>query len=86
VKPVFPFLGVLLLAPLAATCAAVVPASAREVHAPVVVGRPPADAVCGLVRLESGELRHYDYGFDPTPEIHHHPDFAADTTWRQRIN
>jgi hypothetical protein len=53
------------------------PASIQEVHAPVWVGRPPSDAISGLVRLENGELRHYDYGFDPTPEIHHHPDFLA---------
>jgi len=53
------------------------PRSITEVHAPVWVGRPPSDAISGLVRLENGELRHYDYGFDPTPAIHHHPDFLA---------
>jgi hypothetical protein len=53
------------------------PRSISEVHAPVWVGRPPSDAISGLVRLENGELRHYDYGFDPTPEIHHYPDFLA---------
>ena len=74
--PLF-ILAALLLAPGVALWAAEPPTSVREVHAPVVVGRPPSDAVCGLVRLENGELRHYDYGFDPTPDIHHHPDFLA---------
>ena len=53
------------------------PHSIKDLHAPVWVGRPPSDAICGLVRLENGEVRHYDYGYDPTPEIHHHPDFLA---------
>jgi len=53
------------------------PHNVRDVFAPVWVGRPPSDAISGLVRLENGEIRHYDYGFDPTPEIHHHPDFLA---------
>jgi hypothetical protein len=69
------------------------PRTIRDVYAPVWVGRPPSDAVSGLVRLETGELRHYDYGFDPTPEIHHHPDFLATSyifsldqglTWRSK--
>src|ERR1700761_7669337 len=57
--------------------AAIAQQPASKIFAPLWVGRPPSDAVSGLVRLESGELRHYDYGFDPTPEIHHHPDFLA---------
>ena len=53
------------------------PRDVRDIFAPVWVGQPPSDAVSGLVRLENGEIRHYDYGFDPTPTIHHHPDFLA---------
>ena len=67
----------ILLAPLAQVNAAAPPHTVRDVYAPVWVGRPPSDAISGLVRLETGELRHYDYGFDPTPTIHHHPDFLA---------
>ena len=29
------------------------------------------------MRLDTGELRHYDYGFDPTPAVQHYPDFLA---------
>lgn len=71
-----PFL-LLSLVPLAVLHAADLPSSVQDINAPVWVGRPPSDAVSGLVRLADGELRHYDYGFDPTPEIHHHPDFLA---------
>lgn len=35
--------------------------SVSDIWAPVVVGRPPADACMGLVRLESGEIRYYNY-------------------------
>jgi hypothetical protein len=69
------FIYALLLAPLAALQAAEPPRKIGDVHAPVWVGRPPSDAVSGLVRLENGELRHYDYGIDPTPELRSHPDF-----------
>ncbi len=32
-----------------------------DIYAPVVVGHPPRNAFVGLVKLESGELRHYNY-------------------------
>ena len=51
------------------------PASVADVNPPLWVGRPPSDSFSGLVQLEDGELRDYDWGFDPTPEIHHYPDF-----------
>ena len=70
-------LPLLLLLPCVVLHAAGLPKSVAEINAPLWVGRPPSDAVSGLVRLANGELRHYDYGFDPTPEIHHHPDFLA---------
>ena len=35
------------------------PSSLKDVYGPVVVGRPPVSAYCGLVKLDSGELRHY---------------------------
>jgi len=34
----------------------------NDVFSPIFVGRPPTDAGDGLVRLENGELRHYNYG------------------------
>lgn len=33
-----------------------------KVYAPKVVGSPPDNAFVGLVRLENGEIRHYNYG------------------------
>jgi hypothetical protein len=51
-----------------------IPLSIREVNAPVWVGRPPSDAGYGLVRLENGELRHYDYGTQVSPDILSYPD------------
>lgn len=33
-----------------------------KVHEPTVVGSPPYNAFIGLVRLENGEIRHYNYG------------------------
>ena len=36
--------------------------------APRFVGRPPTDAGFGLVRLETGELRHYNYGHQGTED------------------
>ncbi|MDD2600435.1 MAG: sialidase family protein [Kiritimatiellae bacterium] len=42
-----------------AASAAGVPAKLADVFEPVVVGHPPCDAFYGLVKLDSGELRHY---------------------------
>jgi len=39
-----------------------------EVYAPVFVGRPPSDAFIGLIRLDDGEIRHYNYGEHPDPK------------------
>ena len=33
-----------------------------KVYEPTVVGSPPNNAFVGLVRLENGEIRHYNYG------------------------
>ena len=74
-NPTLPLLTALLLAQLVPLHAAEPPRTLRDVHAPLWVGRPPSDAVSGLVRLENGELRHYDYGIDPTPELRFHTDF-----------
>ena len=69
------------------------PASVTDVHTPICLGRPPCDAICGLVRLEDGEIRHYDYGDQVTVELHNHPDhlpenyiFSRDDglTWQSR--
>ncbi len=40
-----------------------------EIFAPVFVGRPPSDAYFGLSLLESGEIRHYDYGEQSQLEV-----------------
>ncbi len=66
------FTAALLLAPLAQVNAAAPPHTVRDVYAPVWVGRPPSDAISGLVRLENGELRHYDYGFDQNANFQFH--------------
>lgn len=76
-KPAFLFLASALLSTLTPLHGAQVPASVRDINAPLWVGRPPSDAISGLVQLPNGELRHYDYGFDPTPDNHHNPDFLA---------
>lgn len=65
---------------LGAACAAAdppLPSTVLEVNAPVWTGRPPCDAICGLVRLPSGEIRHYDYGFDFDPNNHRPRNFLA---------
>jgi len=74
-KAYFHSLAALLLTTLPSLHAAELPRKIGDVHAPLWVGRPLSDAVSGLVRLENGELRHYDYGIDPTPELRSHPDF-----------
>ena len=33
-----------------------------KVYHPTVVGSPPDNAFVGLVRLDNGEIRHYNYG------------------------
>src|SRR5690554_1472709 len=33
-----------------------------KVHEPTIVGSPPHNAFVGLVRLDNGEIRHYNYG------------------------
>ncbi len=38
------------------------PRGVGDIYAPMVVGRPPSDAKMGLARLESGEIRHYNFG------------------------
>ncbi|MCX6848457.1 MAG: hypothetical protein NTY98_06020 [Verrucomicrobia bacterium] len=42
------------------------PALARlaQVHAPIVVGVPPTNAIRDLMRLPDGELRHYGFSGD----------------------
>lgn len=47
------------LAMLTTSALAEAPSQLTNIFAPVVVGRPPGDAFCGLVKLDSGELRHY---------------------------
>lgn len=37
------------------------PQKLSDVFEPVVVGKPPSNAYVGLVRLDSGEIRHYNY-------------------------
>lgn len=39
--------------------------SIDKIYAPVVVGKPPANAASGLVKLNDGEIRNYPFGSDP---------------------
>ena len=39
-----------------------VPSTIDSIFAPVKVGVPPSDAYIGLSKLESGEIRHYNFG------------------------
>ena len=34
----------------------------RKINEPIIVGSPPYNAFIGLVRLDNGEIRHYNYG------------------------
>jgi len=54
--------------------AADLPKSISDVRAPIRVGTPPSDSIAGLVRLESGEIRFYDYGDQVDVNMHHYPD------------
>ncbi len=36
----------------------------KNIYEPVIVGIPPANAYVGLVRLDNGEIRHYNYGLE----------------------
>jgi len=36
----------------------------KNIYEPVIVGIPPANAYIGLLRLENGEIRHYNYGLE----------------------
>ena len=39
-----------------------IPSTIDSIFAPVKVGIPPSDAYIGLSKLESGEIRHYNFG------------------------
>ena len=39
-----------------------IPSSIDSVFAPIKVATPPSDAYIGLSKLETGEIRHYNYG------------------------
>ena len=57
-----------------------------DVCAPVFVGRPPSDAYIGLARLDTGEIRHYNYGEHPDPREPCYI-FSRDSgfTWERRM-
>ena len=44
-----------------------VPSTIDSIFAPVKVGVPPSDAYIGLSKLESGEIRHYNFGEQAEP-------------------
>ena len=39
-----------------------IPSTIDSVFAPIKVATPPSDAYIGLSKLETGEIRHYNYG------------------------
>ena len=44
-----------------------IPSTIDSIYAPVKVATPPSDAYIGLSRLETGEIRHYNYGEQAVP-------------------
>ena len=44
-----------------------VPSTIDSVFAPIKVGVPPSDAYIGLSKLETGEIRHYNFGEQALP-------------------
>ena len=52
------FTGLLIISFVFAACGS----QPSKVYQPTVVGSPPNNAFVGLVRLDNGEIRHYNYG------------------------
>ena len=44
-----------------------IPSTIDSVFAPIKVATPPSDAYIGLSKLETGEIRHYNYGEQAVP-------------------
>lgn len=54
-----------------------------EIHAPTVVGIPPSDAYIGLSMLESGEIRHYNYGEQSLPGSFYISSLDSGLSWKK---
>ena len=62
-----------------------VPSTIDSIFAPIKVGVPPSDAYIGLSRLETGEIRHYNYGEQALPGNFYLSSKDNGLTWK-RVN
>ena len=60
-----------------------IPSTIDSVYAPIKVGVPPSDAYIGLSRLETGEIRHYNYGEQSLPGNFYLSSKDNGLTWKQ---
>lgn len=54
-----------------------------SIYAPTIVGTPPSDAYIGLSMLESGEIRHYNYGEQALPGTFYLSSLDSGLTWKK---
>ena len=62
-----------------------IPSTIDSVYAPIKVGVPPSDAYIGLSRLETGEIRHYNFGEQALPGNFYLSSKDNGLTWK-RVN
>ena len=62
-----------------------VPSTIDSIFAPVRVGTPPSDAYIGLSKLETGEIRHYNFGEQAVPGNFYLSSKDNGLTWK-RVN
>ena len=62
-----------------------IPSTIDSIFAPVRVGTPPSDAYIGLSKLETGEIRHYNFGEQAVPGNFYLSSKDNGLTWR-RVN
>ena len=62
-----------------------IPSTIDSIFAPVKVATPPSDAYIGLSRLETGEIRHYNYGEQAVPGNFYLSSKDNGLTWK-RVN
>ena len=62
-----------------------IPSTVDSIFAPVRVGTPPSDAYIGLSKLETGEIRHYNFGEQAVPGNFYLSSKDNGLTWR-RVN
>ena len=62
-----------------------IPSTIDSIYAPVRVGTPPSDAYIGLSKLETGEIRHYNFGEQAVPGNFYLSSKDNGLTWK-RVN